>query len=85
MKLKFCVPLFIAASFVLVHVAHGAGFAYPALVAEVGCHNQTCTGRRFDREGCGLLKRACPIINIDVVSVAVLTFMLGVLRFLLQG
>jgi len=85
MKLKFCVPPFIAASFFLVHITHGAGVAYPALVAEADGHNQTCTGRRFDREGCGLLKRACPITNNDVVSLVVLTFMLGVLRFLFQG
>jgi hypothetical protein len=85
MKLKFCVPLFIAASLVLVQAAHDAGVAYLGLIAEVGGHNQTCTGRRFDREGCGLLKRACPITNNDVFSLVVLTFMLGVLRFVLQG
>jgi hypothetical protein len=84
MKLKFCVPLFIVASLVLVHVAHGAGFAYPALAAEVSNHNQTCTGRRCEQEGCDLLKRACPITNNDVFSLVVLTFMLGALQFLLQ-
>jgi hypothetical protein len=49
---------------------------------EIGGGDQTCTGRGFHREGCDLLKRACPITGNDVFLV-VLAVMPVVMRFVL--